>query len=51
MTLAIARFPQSKEELKSRKGKLALVYTKIKDSHGRLNNIEVVRLKDKLGTR
>eukprot|EP00347_Sterkiella_histriomuscorum_P009104 403342502 len=51
MTLALARFPQNNEELESGKGKLALVFVRIKDSLGRLNNIEVVRLKDKLGTR
>ena len=33
------------------KGKLALVFVKVRKQNGDLNNIEVVRLKNKLGTR
>lgn len=32
MTLALARFPKSDEELESGKGKLALVFLRIKDN-------------------
>jgi alkylation response protein AidB-like acyl-CoA dehydrogenase len=51
MSLAIARFPKNEEEVKSNKGKLAMTFLKIRKPHGTLNNIEIVRLKDKLGTR
>lgn len=51
MSLALARFPKSEKEIETNEGKLAMVFLKIKDKRGRLNNIEVVRLKDKLGTR
>lgn len=51
MSLATVRFPQNKEELINNKGKIALVFVKIRDDHGKLNNIEIVRLKDKLGTK
>lgn len=51
MTLTLARFPQNKDELLNNKGKIALVYVKIRDEANALNNIEVVRLKDKFGTR
>ena len=51
MSLATVRFPKNKEELESNKGKIALVFVKIRDDQGQLNNIEVVRLKDKLGTK
>jgi alkylation response protein AidB-like acyl-CoA dehydrogenase len=51
MTLALARFPQNQKELEDNSGKLGLVFIKLRDKYGRLNNIEVVRLKDKLGTR
>lgn len=32
MTLALARFPQSEDELEKNTGKLAMVYLKVKDS-------------------
>jgi len=51
MSLTLARFPQSKEELESNKGKIGLVFLETRKSDGSLNNIDVVRLKDKMGTR
>jgi alkylation response protein AidB-like acyl-CoA dehydrogenase len=52
MTLTLARFPQTEDELEKNTGKLAMVMLKTRKPDGReLNNIEVVRLKDKLGTR
>ena len=52
MSLALARFPQSEEELEKGSGKLGMVFLRIKNKEGTaLNNIQVVRLKDKLGTR
>ena len=51
MTLALARFPKSEKEINSNEGKLGLVFLKLWNSDGNLNKIEIVRLKDKLGTR
>ncbi|CDW73693.1 protein acdh-isoform a [Stylonychia lemnae] len=51
MTLALARFPDSEQEIETNQGKLGLVFLKIRDKKGDLNKIQVVRLKDKLGTR
>ena len=51
MTLSLARFPQNVGELDSRKSKIAMVFLKIRKQDETLNNIEIVRLKDKLGTR
>lgn len=51
MTLTLARFPKDENELKANNGKLGLAFIKIRNKKGALNNIEVVRLKDKLGTR
>lgn len=51
MSLALARFPMNNEELEKGTGKLGLVFLHIKDKEGVLNNIQIVRLKDKLGTR
>lgn len=51
MTLTLARFPATHDELKRNKGKISLVFMKIRKPSGELNNIEIVRLKDKFGTR
>ena len=51
MTLALARFPKTEKEIETNEGKLALVFLKLRNKDGKLNNIEIVRLKDKLGTR
>ena len=51
MSLALARIPKSEEELLNGTGGLAMVFLRIKSDSGKLNNIEIVRLKDKLGTR
>ena len=51
MSLSLARFPKNKEELDSKKSKIAMVFLKIRNDNNSLNNIEIVRLKDKLGTR
>ena len=51
MSLALARFPKDQEELEKNKGKIGLVYLKMRTPRGALNNIEVLRLKDKLGTK
>ena len=51
MSLALARFPETEVDIETRKGKLGLVFLRIRDNKGELNNMEVVRLKDKLGTR
>jgi alkylation response protein AidB-like acyl-CoA dehydrogenase len=51
MTLALARFPSNEEELEKGTGKLGMVFLKIRNSSANLNNIKIVRLKDKLGTR
>lgn len=51
MTLALARFPKSEKEIETREGKLGLVFMKIRNERKKLNKIEIVRLKDKMGTR
>lgn len=51
MALALARFPKTEKEIETNEGKLGLVFVQIKKKDGKLNKIEVVRLKDKLGTR
>ncbi|TNV81084.1 hypothetical protein FGO68_gene7199 [Halteria grandinella] len=52
MSLALARFPQTVDEMEKGSGKLGMVFLRIKNKEGTgLNNIQVVRLKDKLGTR
>ena len=51
MSLALARFPRTEKEIETNEGKLAMVFIKVRKDHSTLNNIEVVRLKDKLGTR
>lgn len=51
MSFALARFPKSEKEIETNEGKLGLVFLRIRDDKGKLNNIEIVRLKDKLGTR
>jgi alkylation response protein AidB-like acyl-CoA dehydrogenase len=51
MSLALARFPQTEKDIEARAGKLGLVFLRIRDDRGQLNDIEIVRLKDKLGTR
>ena len=51
MTLTLARASNSQgEPIQGNKG-LGMYYAKVRDSSGELNNIEIVRLKDKLGTR
>ena len=47
MTLSLARFPKTEDEIENKKGKIAMLFMKVDTS----NNIEVVRLKDKFGTR
>jgi hypothetical protein len=51
MALTLARFPQSEEELEKNTGKLSMILVKTRNLTNKLNNLEVVRLKDKLGTR
>mmetsp|Transcript_12498 Transcript_12498/g.12258 ORF Transcript_12498/g.12258 Transcript_12498/m.12258 type:complete len:165 (+) Transcript_12498:394-888(+) len=51
MALTLARFPANDQELEENTGKLALVYLKVRTSKKSLNNIEIVKLKDKLGTK
>lgn len=52
MTLTLARFPKSQEELENGKGKIGLVFMRVRQPDSQLlNSIEVMRLKDKFGTR
>jgi alkylation response protein AidB-like acyl-CoA dehydrogenase len=50
MTLTLARSLRDGNPIPGNKG-LSLFFGKVRDENGKLNNLEVVRLKDKLGTR
>ncbi|CAI2363229.1 unnamed protein product [Moneuplotes crassus] len=50
MTLTLARGIKDGNPIPGKKG-LSLYFSKIRDDQGHLNNLEVIRLKDKLGTR
>lgn len=50
MTLTLARSLKDSVPISGNKG-LSMYFMKIRDSDGNLNNLEVIRLKDKLGTR
>ncbi|NXA55305.1 ACD11 dehydrogenase, partial [Nothocercus julius] len=51
VTLTLARKADAKGHVKQGSGGLSLFYLKVQDEDGKLNNIKVQRLKDKLGTR
>ena len=50
MTLTLARTVKDGNQIPGNKG-LSLYFSKVRDSKGDLNNLTVIRLKDKLGTR
>jgi putative acyl-CoA dehydrogenase len=49
-SMTLARIEEDGEEIRGSRG-LSLFYLKIRDENGKLNNIQINRLKDKLGTR
>lgn len=51
MAMALARIEDEKGETKEGSRGLSLFYVEIRNEDGYLNNIEVLRLKDKLGTK
>jgi alkylation response protein AidB-like acyl-CoA dehydrogenase len=51
MTILLARDTDANFKSKAGGNGLSLYFLKIRDDKGKLNNIEVVRMKDKLGTR
>ncbi|NWI14165.1 ACD11 dehydrogenase, partial [Crypturellus soui] len=51
VTLTLARKADAQGRVKQGSGGLSLFFLKVQDEDGRLNNIKVQRLKDKLGTR
>ncbi|NWR79267.1 ACD11 dehydrogenase, partial [Centropus unirufus] len=51
MTLTLARIVDAEGQVKQGSSGLSLFFMKVRDGEGKLNNIKVRRLKDKLGTR
>ncbi|XP_061865943.1 acyl-CoA dehydrogenase family member 11-like isoform X2 [Colius striatus] len=51
MALTLARVADAEGRVKQGSGGLSLFFLKVRDEEGKLNNIQVQRLKDKLGTR
>ncbi|KAM6377577.1 acyl-CoA dehydrogenase family member 11-like isoform 1-T3 [Pluvialis apricaria] len=51
MTLTLARIADAEGHVKQGSSGLSLFFLKVRDEEGKLNNIQVQRLKDKLGTR
>ncbi|NWJ06670.1 ACD11 dehydrogenase, partial [Crypturellus undulatus] len=51
VTLTLARKADAQGRVKQGSGGLSLFFLKVQDEDGKLNNIKVQRLKDKLGTR
>ncbi|NXA38003.1 ACD11 dehydrogenase, partial [Eudromia elegans] len=51
VTLTLARIADAQGRVKQGSGGLSLFFLKVRDEDGKLNNIKVQRLKDKLGTR
>ncbi|NWY57803.1 ACD11 dehydrogenase, partial [Chionis minor] len=51
MTLTLARVVDTEGHVKQGSSGLSLFYLKVRDEEGKLNSIQVQRLKDKLGTR
>ncbi|NWS76068.1 ACD11 dehydrogenase, partial [Crotophaga sulcirostris] len=51
MTLTLARVVDAEGQVKQGSSGLSLFFLKVRDEEGKLNNIQVQRLKDKLGTR
>ncbi|XP_013810255.2 acyl-CoA dehydrogenase family member 11-like isoform X1 [Apteryx mantelli] len=51
VTLTLARIADAQGHVKQGSGGLSLFFLKVRDEEGKLNNIKVQRLKDKLGTR
>ncbi|NXV78760.1 ACD11 dehydrogenase, partial [Atlantisia rogersi] len=51
MTLTLARVADAEGQVKQGSSGLSLFFLKVRDEEGKLNSIQVQRLKDKLGTR
>uniref|UniRef100_A0A8B9Q2K4 ACD11 dehydrogenase n=1 Tax=Apteryx owenii TaxID=8824 RepID=A0A8B9Q2K4_APTOW len=51
VTLTLARIADAQGHVKQGSGGLSLFFLKVRDEEGKLNNVKVQRLKDKLGTR
>nr|XP_009668546.1 PREDICTED: short/branched chain specific acyl-CoA dehydrogenase, mitochondrial-like [Struthio camelus australis]XP_009668547.1 PREDICTED: short/branched chain specific acyl-CoA dehydrogenase, mitochondrial-like [Struthio camelus australis]XP_009668548.1 PREDICTED: short/branched chain specific acyl-CoA dehydrogenase, mitochondrial-like [Struthio camelus australis]XP_009668549.1 PREDICTED: short/branched chain specific acyl-CoA dehydrogenase, mitochondrial-like [Struthio camelus australis] len=51
VTLTLARIADAQGHVKQGSGGLSLFFLKVRDEEGKLNNIKVQRLKNKLGTR